>query len=116
MVSGRVLREYAGLWNPFLLGMGLMRRGLDELDLMRHGPDELDLMRHEPGWICPLKSWGRGWPRAAASAAGPMSPSFLLSSLEQPLGWGRAGAVLGLDIFVPPLGGWGGGSAIPVLL
>ena len=77
MVSGRVLREYAGLWNPFLLGMGLMRRGLDELDLMRH----------EPGWICPLKSWGRGWPRAAASAAGPMSPSFLLSSLEQPLGW-----------------------------
>ena len=56
MVSGRVLREYAGLWNPFLLGMGLMRHGLDELDLMRHGPDELDLMRHEPGWICPLKS------------------------------------------------------------
>ena len=42
-----------------------------------------DLMRHEPGWVCPLKSWGRGWPRALASAALGAQRSSLWAGKEQ---------------------------------
>lgn len=40
-------------------------------------------MRHEPGWVCPLKSWGRGWPRTLASVALGAQRSSLWAGEEQ---------------------------------